>query len=432
MTLEEKRTSLGDRLAANYADYEADLLRRDRQALIDGADRIAETAHVYQYLTDKYAFAEEELDYLLQFQNPLEVLVDRWMEEYALDLSALRRLPGELCDLREPLQVYAKMEDGPQRQSEHLRRFENVDVLAILEAVMKQNTARYQSDFQYDEETLRRAAVEAGPEDRSFLWVSYPSGTHLYPEREVFLADTGPDYTWAEGWPQSLTYAVEISGMEGGKVKGTVYELDPEAHRAHVRQSAVPTPFVTIDYEDGRSVDVSHREYDTDRNRLMSQSGRVSGLTFHPEDESVLRGVLRQEHRQRERLPRGNFKRHLQKLADNRIQREADRLTGELQKPDKRLEYGEFFAVPLSEDFLALAGQEDLYKLFEKLPFEKRALRGMQSREGQFAYALKAEVLGRETARVSAKPSIREALKAAVPVPGERRAPAPARAGEVL
>lgn len=428
MTLEEKRSSLLERLAANHADYEAELLRRDRQELIDGADRIAETTHVFEYLTKEYAFGEEELDYLLQFQNPLEVLADHWMEEYALDLSALRRLPRELCDLRGPEQVYAKVADGPQRQPEHLRRFENVDVLATLEAVIKQNTARFQSDFKIDKETLRRAAVEAGPEGRSFLWVSYPSGTHLYPEREVFLKDTGPNYTWAEGWRQSLLYAVEISGLEGGKVKGTVYELDPEAHKAHVRQAAIPSPYVTIDYADGRSVDVSHREYDTDRNRLMSQSGMVSGLTFHPEDESVLRGVLRQEHRQRERLPRGNFRRHLLKLADSRIQREADRLTGELQKPEKRLEDGQFYAVPLSDNFLALADQEDIHRLFERLPFEKKALCGMKDQKGQFAFAAKTEVRD----RAAEKPSIRAALKAGAPVPGERRAHAPARSGEAL
>lgn len=394
MTLEEKRSSLLERLAANHADYEAELLRRDRQELIDGADRIAETTHVFEYLTKEYTFGKEELDYLLQFQNPLEVLADHWMEEYALDLSALRRLPRELCDLRGPEQVYAKVTDGPRRQPEH----------------------------------LRRAAVEAGPEDRSFLWVSYPSGTHLYPEREVFLKDTGPNYTWAEGWRQSLLYAVEISGLEGGKVKGTVYELDPEAHKAHVRQAAVPSPYVTIDYADGRSVDVSHREYDTDRNRLMSQSGMVSGLTFHPEDESVLRGVLRQEHRQRERLPRGNFRRHLLKLADSRIQREADRLTGELQKPEKRLEDGQFYAVPLSDNFLALADQEDIHRLFERLPFEKKALCGMKDQKGQFAFAAKTEVWD----RAAEKPSIRAALKAGAPVPGERRAHAPARSGEAL
>ena len=40
-----------------------------------------------------------------------------------------------------------------------LQKFENVDVIASLEAIMKQNTAFYQSDFDIDKQILRKAAV---------------------------------------------------------------------------------------------------------------------------------------------------------------------------------------------------------------------------------------------------------------------------------
>ena len=39
-----------------------------------------------------------------------------------------------------------------------LSKFENVDVIASLEAIMKQNTAFYQSDFEIDKRILREAA----------------------------------------------------------------------------------------------------------------------------------------------------------------------------------------------------------------------------------------------------------------------------------
>ena len=39
-----------------------------------------------------------------------------------------------------------------------LNKFENVDVTASLEAIMKQNTAFYQSDFDIDKEIIKRAA----------------------------------------------------------------------------------------------------------------------------------------------------------------------------------------------------------------------------------------------------------------------------------
>jgi len=40
-----------------------------------------------------------------------------------------------------------------------VHKFENMDVIAALEAIMHQNTAYYQSDFAYDIKMLREAAT---------------------------------------------------------------------------------------------------------------------------------------------------------------------------------------------------------------------------------------------------------------------------------
>ena len=45
-----------------------------------------------------------------------------------------------------------------------MNRFENVDILAALEQLMRQNTAFYQSDFEIDKEIIGRdAAVDVPP-----------------------------------------------------------------------------------------------------------------------------------------------------------------------------------------------------------------------------------------------------------------------------
>ena len=49
-----------------------------------------------------------------------------------------------------------------------MNKFENVDVIASLQAVMKQNTAHYQSDFQYDADLFRAAAKSADSMKRPF------------------------------------------------------------------------------------------------------------------------------------------------------------------------------------------------------------------------------------------------------------------------
>ena len=110
-----------------------------------------------------------------------------------------------------------------------LNKFENVDVIASLEAVMKQNTAFYQSDFHIDRRILREAADRSGDTDRRLLWFSRPSGTCCVRERDVFLKDTRQHNTWRFYGEQTrdtvLAYLVELTGTERGKIKGNLYEL---------------------------------------------------------------------------------------------------------------------------------------------------------------------------------------------------------------
>ena len=109
-----------------------------------------------------------------------------------------------------------------------LQKFENVDVIASLEAIMKQNTAFYQSDFDIDKQILQKAAGSPVPEDKRLLWFSRPSGTCCFRERDVFLKDTRQHNTWRFYGEQTrdtiLAYAVELTGTEQGKIKGNLYE----------------------------------------------------------------------------------------------------------------------------------------------------------------------------------------------------------------
>jgi hypothetical protein len=76
-----------------------------------------------------------------------------------------------------------------------MNKFENVDVLAALSAIMKQNTAHYQSDFEIDEKIIR-AAVDSA--DKNLLWFSRPSGTFCgiferYPRTQYMVLLRGAD-----------------------------------------------------------------------------------------------------------------------------------------------------------------------------------------------------------------------------------------------
>ena len=119
-----------------------------------------------------------------------------------------------------------------------LSKFEDMDVFASLHAIMKQNTGFYHSDFEIDKEIIQKAAESPNREDKTLLWLSRPSGTHCFRERDVFLKDTAPHNTWRFHKEQTrdriLAYAVELTGIENGKIKGNLYELDYSQHYERV------------------------------------------------------------------------------------------------------------------------------------------------------------------------------------------------------
>ena len=119
-----------------------------------------------------------------------------------------------------------------------MNRFENVDVLAALEQLMRQNTAFYRNDFEIDKEIIGRAAASDKAEDRTLLWMSRPSGTHCFRESDVYLQGTPQHNTWKFYGEQTrdrvLAYAVELTGKVRGVIRGNLYELDYPQHFRHV------------------------------------------------------------------------------------------------------------------------------------------------------------------------------------------------------
>ena len=115
-----------------------------------------------------------------------------------------------------------------------MNRFENVDVLAALEQLMRQNTAFHRDDYNTDKEIIGRATVSDKAEDKTLLWMSRPSGTYCFRESDVFLQGTPQHNTWKFYGEQTrdrvLAYAVELTGKVRGVIRGNLYELDYPQH----------------------------------------------------------------------------------------------------------------------------------------------------------------------------------------------------------
>ena len=293
-----------------------------------------------------------------------------------------------------------------------MNKFENVDILASLDAIMRQNTAFYQSDFEIDKEIIQKAAASPTAEDKRLLWLSRPSGTYCFRERDVFLKDTRQHNTWRFYGEQTrdhiLAYAVTITGTEGGKIKGNLYELDYPQHFKHVAEQALPADTVTLHYEHGNRTQPTTQRFDGYPDPQLGEF--IRGET-QPNDPDALRFLLQQEQHERERLKPGDFKEHTAALHDSRIRREAERVLSKLKdlkepnSPDKA-----HFMVELSPHFTAIATSKDTDRLLSMLPFKKLSLSNLKERHGIYAFLPKDE--NRDKSLHKPRQSIRAQLAA--------------------
>ena len=174
-----------------------------------------------------------------------------------------------------------------------MNKFENVDVLASLQQIMQQNTAAFQNDFDIDKKILTQAAKSKNAEDKVYLWFSRPNGTHCLRERDVFLRGTREHNTFRFYHEQTkervLAYAVVLSGVESGKVKGSIYELDYVAKAELAIQTALRTDNNRLIYEKGSREPPKEYRFEATPDREYGKFVRYEAV---PHDPDALRDLL--------------------------------------------------------------------------------------------------------------------------------------------
>ena len=254
-------------------------------------------------------------------------------------------------------------------------KFENMDLFASLEAIMKQNTGFYQSDLDIDKEIIAKAAASPHREDKTLLWFCRPSGTHCFRERDVFL---------------------------------NLYELDYSKHYERVKEKELPADTVKLIYEHGERVQEAGRYFDGTPDPQLGKFERFEAV---PNDPDALQSLLQEERRSREQLSPGDFKAHIAALRDGLIETEARRIVREMKRhyepnsPNKT-----HFMAELSPAFMRLAATKDTDRLFSMLPYKTLSFSKIEGRHGTYALIDKGEKRDREIRKP--RPSIRAQLKA--------------------
>ena len=295
---------------------------------------------------------------------------------------------------------------------EKLKKFEDVDVIASLEAIMKQNTAFYQSDFDIDKRILLEAAARPVAEDKRLLWFSRPSGTCCVRERDVFLKDTRQHNTWRFYGEQTrdkiLAYAVELTGTERGKLKGNLYELDYPQHFRDVAEKSILADNYTLIYEHGERSQPAGQYFDGNPD---PQLGKFERFEAQPNDLEALKALLREQQHSRKQHRPGAFKEHIAALHDCRIETEAHRVVEEMKKFDKPNSPDKsHFSAELSPYFLRLATDKDMDRLFSMLPYKSLSFSAMEGKHGVYALISKDE--NRDRSIKKPRPSLRAQLEA--------------------
>lgn len=122
--MDDPKQQLIDKLNKNLFDYREHLMGFGKQEIIDMAAHAATMADAHMYLTEKYAFDTGEIEYLLNFQNPLEVVTDAWEIRLA-DLNDLDFTMWSVCNHQDALQDYPLMSDAPAQDGADREQSEN-------------------------------------------------------------------------------------------------------------------------------------------------------------------------------------------------------------------------------------------------------------------------------------------------------------------
>lgn len=97
--MNDQRIILQERLDQNYKEYMEQLQGKPASELIELAPEITAAMHIHRDLAS--SCSEDDLDFLLQLDNPLELMAGHWQDELDSDYSEeMRHMVWEVRDRR--------------------------------------------------------------------------------------------------------------------------------------------------------------------------------------------------------------------------------------------------------------------------------------------------------------------------------------------
>ena len=183
---------------------------------------------------------------------------------------------------------------------------------------MERNTKHYQSDFELDIGTFQQIAQTPVPNKPVLYWMSRPSGTWYFQERDLFIRDSQAFHTWQyykDSRDTILSYAVEITGMSGSHIMGNLYTQDYQAVTKHLEQAAQNAVSVLIRFEgQEEAMRFSYTDYQNNRLAIHTRFGKAETFRLEPEDPLRFKDILQSEKESRQKFITGDFEKHMNEM----------------------------------------------------------------------------------------------------------------------
>lgn len=182
-------------------------------------------------------------------------------------------------------------------------KFINTDILKVMKGIVDSHTNYYKSDFVYDVQTIKEAALKKERTDRIFVWMCRQSGTWLLKEKNVFIRDSHEYSVFTHYMEQTsdsvLCFIVEVAGSECDTAKGNLYFFDYPEYYDHIKKVAVPAKSIAITYENGKRIISASEHFHT---MPDTELGKFVSFQFIPESAEQLECVLIDEKRTRNKF----------------------------------------------------------------------------------------------------------------------------------
>ena len=182
-------------------------------------------------------------------------------------------------------------------------KFINTDILKVMKGIVDSHVKHYQSDFVYDVQTIKEAALKKERTERIFVWMCRQSGTWLLKEKNVFIKGTRENNTFCFYAEQTsdniLAFVVEVTALDGDTVTGNLYALAYPEYYDHIKKVAVPAKSIAITYETGKRIISASEHFHTMPDKEL---GKFVSFQFIPESAEQLECVLIDEKRTRNKF----------------------------------------------------------------------------------------------------------------------------------